>query len=173
MAIIGTVSLLGVIVNDSIVMLEFLRSYVKEDGDFIASVAKGAAVCLHFIMMTTITTVVGVMPVALGFSGHEFYLQPLAVTIVFGILFLSIITLFLVPVLIMILEEDCGHIFKKSQHVRNLLFNTYVWRKFKMKIQKILSPIFSFILLFLIGMPAFAQDSPIPSDQSVISEMDF
>lgn len=142
MAIIGAVSLLVVVVNDSIV-------------------AKGAAIRLRSIMMTTTTIVVAVMPVALGFAGHEFYLQPLAVTIMFGVLFL-------VPVLITMLEEDGGHIFKKSQHMRNLLFNTSVWRKFKAKIQKILSPIFN-LMFFLVEMPVFGQES----QEILISEMDF
>lgn len=79
-------------------------------------------------MMTT-TTVVAVIPVALGFAGHEFYLQPLAVTIMFGVLFL-------VPVLITMLEEDGGHIFKKSQHMRNLLFNTSFGGNLKLRFKK-------------------------------------
>ncbi|MGL5254166.1 MAG: efflux RND transporter permease subunit [Brevinema sp.] len=114
MALTGSIALIGMVVNDGIVLMEFLRIYVHGKDDFNKALIDGASLRLRAIFMATSTTVVGIMPLALGFAGSEFFLQPLAAAMMFGILFNSIITLILLPLAVSILENDFKNSFTKS-----------------------------------------------------------
>ncbi|MGL4561458.1 MAG: efflux RND transporter permease subunit [Brevinema sp.] len=106
MALIGMISLLGLVVNDSIVMLEFLYQNIDLNKEFIPELVDKVSTRFRPIFMTTITTLVGVAPLAFGFAGNEFLLQPLAVVIFFGMLSVTLITLILLPLIISILQLD-------------------------------------------------------------------
>ncbi|MGL5721153.1 MAG: efflux RND transporter permease subunit [Brevinema sp.] len=114
MALTGSIALLGMVVNDGIVLVEFLRLHISGRKDFDKALMEGASLRLRAILMATSTTVVGIMPLAFGFAGNEFFLQPLAAAMMFGILFNSIITLILLPLAVAILENDCKNLFSKS-----------------------------------------------------------
>ena len=117
MALIGMIALLGLVVNDSIVLLEFLYNNLKEDEPFLPALVTGVSTRFRPIFMTTLTTLVGIAPIAFGFAGDEFLLQPLAVVIFFGVLAVSLITLILLPLIISIVEIDLGGLFFKNSKI--------------------------------------------------------
>jgi len=94
---LGMIMLAGIVVNNAIVMVEHIE-IVRDQG-----VAKAEAICegarlrLRPILMTTLTTVVGMLPLALGLGEGAEMLQPLAVSIVSGLSFSMLVSLLLVP----------------------------------------------------------------------------
>lgn len=117
MALVGMIALLGLVVNDSIVLLEFLYNNIKDDEPFLPALVTGVSTRFRPIFMTTLTTLVGISPIAFGFAGDEFLLQPLAVVIFFGVLAVSLITLILLPLIISIVEIDLGGLFFKNSKI--------------------------------------------------------
>ena len=89
--------LAGIVVNNSIVLVEYIeivraRGVVKNE-----AIIEAARLRLRPILMTTLTTVVGMLPLALGLGEGAEMLQPLAVTIVSGLSFSMIVSLLVVP----------------------------------------------------------------------------
>ncbi|MGL4367628.1 MAG: efflux RND transporter permease subunit [Brevinemataceae bacterium] len=113
MALIGMIALLGLVVNDSIVLLEHLYGSLSHDKPFIEDLVEHVSTRFRPLMMTLTTTLVGVAPLAFGFAGNEYLLQPLAVVIFFGVLVVTLITLILLPLIISMLEIDGGGLFFK------------------------------------------------------------
>ncbi|NPV00647.1 MAG: efflux RND transporter permease subunit [Brevinematales bacterium] len=103
-AMIGIVALSGVVVNSAIIMIDYINSKRKDGLSSHDAIIEGSAKRLRSVVMTTFTTIVGLVPLAYGWGGKEEYLMPLGVTLVFGITFSTLLTLILVPVLYSILE---------------------------------------------------------------------
>jgi len=168
MALIGAVSLLGIVVNDSIVMLEFFHTNISREEDFIPAIIKNAGLRLRAIMITTITTVLGIAPLVFGFAGNHFLLQPLATTIFFGVLTVSIITLILLPLFVTILEIDCKGLFlgrdKSKDHIS-------IWSKIK----KIISiKIIPLLLVICFPISHYSQEEVLQTTNlNIIGESDF
>ncbi len=101
MALMGVVGLAGVVVNDSIVLVDFANTLLKENPNMpIREVAKEAGkLRLRAVILTTITTVLGLLPTAYGIGGYDPFLVPSALAFAWGLSFSTIITLVLVPIL--------------------------------------------------------------------------
>jgi len=97
LAFIAIVGLSGVVVNDSLVLLDFIRRRHKETGDCAAAVREGCRLRMRAVILTTVTTVFGLLPMALGITGHSKIWSPFAATITFGLTLAMFITLYLVP----------------------------------------------------------------------------
>lgn len=110
-SILGFLGLAGVVVNDSIVMVDRLNSALREEGRgegpaaLEALIAARAPSRLRPIVLTTVTTMLGLLPSAYGVGGDDPLVNPLALTMSWGLLFATLITLFLVPALYMIRED--------------------------------------------------------------------
>ena len=100
----GLVGLTGVVVNDSLVMVNHINRLRKENPDrsIIDIVSQGAADRLRAITMTTLTTVVGLLPLAYGIGGSDPFIAPMALALGYGLLFATPLTLALVPSLYVI-----------------------------------------------------------------------
>ena len=95
--LLGIVSLSGVVINNAIVLIDRIRIEIEDLGrPPAAAVVEAAVRRLRPILLTTATTVLGLIPLWVG-GGSMF--QPMAITIIFGLLFATVLTLFLVPVL--------------------------------------------------------------------------
>ena len=107
LAAIGIVGMAGVVVNDALVMVNHLNNLKREgNGKNMASlIAGGAADRLRPVILTTVTTVVGLLPLAYGIGGEDAMMAPMAMALGYGILFATPITLTLLPCLYMI-EDD-------------------------------------------------------------------
>ena len=114
-SLIGIVALSGVVVNDSLVLVDFINKYRKEGGNtaFKAAMLAGPR-RFRPIILTSITTLVGLLPLLLEKSIQAKFLIPMAVSLAFGVLFATLITLILVPTSYLVLE-DFLNLFKKSK----------------------------------------------------------
>jgi multidrug efflux pump subunit AcrB len=114
MAILGLIGLTGVVVNDSLVLVNHLNSLrtQKPTANIRDLVAEGTADRLRAILLTTITTVVALVPLAYGIGGYDLFMAPMALALGWGLLFATPLTLILVPCLYMI-QQDFHRLFKK------------------------------------------------------------
>ena len=116
MGIMGIIGLSGVVVNDSLVLVNHLNEKRTDnpDRDIRKLVAEGTATRLRAIVMTTLTTVVALLPLAYGIGGSALFMAPMALALGWGLLFATPLTLILVPCLYMI-GHDIGKLFKRKK----------------------------------------------------------
>ena len=84
---LGVIMLIGIVVNNAIVLVEYVELLRGRGAALVPAVVEAARLRLRPILMTTLTTVVGMSPLALGLGAGSEMLQPLAVCMVFGLLF--------------------------------------------------------------------------------------
>ncbi len=101
----GVVALTGVVVNDSLVMVDFINRRVRSGLPVEQALADAGAARFRPILMTSLTTFAGLTPLLLEKSIQAQFLVPMAVSLAFGVLFATAITLILVPVLFRSLED--------------------------------------------------------------------
>jgi multidrug efflux pump subunit AcrB len=94
---LGLIMLTGIVVNNAIVLVEQIEIEREKTGQLIASIKKAASLRLRPILMTTLTTVFGMLPLAIGLGEGSEMLQPLAFVIVWGLSFSLFVSLILVP----------------------------------------------------------------------------
>ena len=99
-ALTGALGLMGVIVNDSLVMVSHLN-YIKQKSanleDKIVWIARGSRDRLRAVVLTTLTTMAGVLPLAYGVGGTDEFLQPMVLALGYGLMFGTLLTLVLLP----------------------------------------------------------------------------
>ena len=106
LSIIGIVALSGVVVNDSLVMVDFINRYRREDGKSSLEAALAAGPRrFRPILLTSITTFVGLFPLLIEKSVQAQFLVPMAISLAFGVLFATFITLILVPTSYLAIED--------------------------------------------------------------------
>ena len=94
---LGLIMLAGIVVNNAIVLVEQVEVEREHGREFMDAIVEGARLRLRPILMTSLTTVVGMLPLAIGFGEGSEMLQPLAVVIVWGLSFSMLVSLVLVP----------------------------------------------------------------------------
>lgn len=100
LGIIGTLGLVGVMVNDSLVMVSHLNDLRQQHrGLSLDMMVEGCKSRLRPVLLTTITTVLGLIPTILGLGGYEPFIIPLVLALAGGLIFATPITLILVPTL--------------------------------------------------------------------------
>jgi len=105
LALMGAVGLAGVVVNDSIVMVDFINKEIKKGTDRIDAIVKAASIRLRPIVLTTLTTVFGLMPVAYGLLGFDPFLRPMALAMAWGLLVATTFTLLFTPCVYAIVDD--------------------------------------------------------------------
>ncbi|MEE2777421.1 MAG: efflux RND transporter permease subunit [Acidobacteriota bacterium] len=103
-SILGIVALSGVVVNDSLVLVDFINNRRSEGMGLVEAVKLGGAERFRAIMLTSITTLVGLLPLIFNTNPIVFPLVPIAISLGFGIVFATMITLILVPSAYVIVE---------------------------------------------------------------------
>ncbi len=93
------VGLAGIVVNDSLVLIDFVNRERRRGTPAFEAVRLASYKRFRPILLTTVTTVTGLAPMALGISGYSRVFAPFATAIVFGLSVASLLTLFLVPTL--------------------------------------------------------------------------
>jgi len=120
-AILGILALVGVIVNDSLVLVSHLN-YLKDKALDKMSVhqwiIKGTKDRLRAVVLTSLTTLAGIIPLAYGIGGTDYILQPMALALGYGLLFGTLMTLVLLPCLYLMNHEFVNWVgkFKKTNH---------------------------------------------------------
>lgn len=96
MAFMGVVGLVGVVVNDSIVLVNFINEELDNGLELREAVFEGARSRFRAVILTTFTTVAGLLPIAHARAGDPF-LKPMAISFAYGLMFSSMVTLIFVP----------------------------------------------------------------------------
>jgi HAE1 family hydrophobic/amphiphilic exporter-1 len=105
MSLIGMVILVGIVVNNAIVEVDFAIRAGRAGAPVREAVLEAGRVRLRPIVMTTVTTVLGLLPMALGVGAGADLRAPLAVAVIGGLLSSTLLTLFVVPVVYEWIED--------------------------------------------------------------------
>ena len=105
LSVMGIVALTGVVVNDSLVMVDFINRYRTEGNTIRQAVLEAGPRRFRPIFLTSLTTFVGLAPLILEKSMQAKFMIPMAVSLAFGVIFATMITLLLVPVSYLVLEK--------------------------------------------------------------------
>jgi multidrug efflux pump subunit AcrB len=104
-SLFGMVGLTGIVINDAIVLIERINKYIREGTPIKEAVRQGGVRRFRAVMLTSITTIGGMTPLIIENDSYATTLIPMAITIVFGIAFATVLTLFLIPSLFLILND--------------------------------------------------------------------
>ena len=107
-SIMGIIALSGVVVNDSLIMVDFVNKAVASGSNQIEAAIQSGARRFRAILLTSLTTFFGLIPMVLETSMQAQIVIPMAVSVAFGILFATLITLVLVPSLYVIAGDIKG-----------------------------------------------------------------
>jgi len=111
MSLMGFVALTGVVVNSSLVMVVFIQRLLEKGTHWFEAIIAGGTRRLRAVLLTAITTVVGLLPTAYGWGGHDPFVAPMALALSWGLMFSTIITLYTVPAA-MAVGFDFGRLFR-------------------------------------------------------------
>lgn len=109
MSILGMLALVGVVVNDSLVLVDYINKKRSEGMALLDAVSTAGAARFRPVMLTSLTTFIGLLPLLFEESTQAQFLIPMGVSLGFGILFATFITLILVPVNYMLLDKVVGY----------------------------------------------------------------
>lgn len=104
----GIIALAGVVINDSLILIDLANKKRKECANNFEAVTQAARQRFRPILLTTLTTFVGLAPMMFETSRQALFLVPMAISLGFGIIFATFLTLILIPSLYMI-NEDIKH----------------------------------------------------------------
>ena len=106
MSLTGCVVLVGIVVNDAIIKVDFINQRVERGMALRAAIEAAGRARMRPILMTTVTTALGLLPLALGIGAGAELRAPLAIAIVGGLLSATALTLFVVPVLVRLAARE-------------------------------------------------------------------
>lgn len=105
MSFFGIIALAGVVVNDSLILVDFVNRERQLGVPLVQAVNDAARKRFRAILLTSLTTFFGLVPIVLETSLQARIVIPMAASLAFGILFATVITLFLIPSLYLILDD--------------------------------------------------------------------
>lgn len=121
---IGILMLVGIIVNNAIVLIEFINDLNREnpDGDRFEHVVKAGKTRLRPILMTSLTSILGYLPMAMATSEGSEMMQPLAIVVLGGLAIGTLLTLLFIPVIYTVFEDkmDMRHANKAAKAAARL-----------------------------------------------------
>jgi len=115
-SIFGIVALSGIVVNDSLILIDFINRAVRSGVDIDQAVIESGKARFRPVLLTSVTTIAGLFPLLLERSFQAQFLIPMAVSICFGLLTATILTLLYVPALYLIVQ-DIINLFSSEKHV--------------------------------------------------------
>ncbi|GEL77221.1 efflux RND transporter permease subunit [Tenuibacillus multivorans] len=113
-AFIGVIMLAGIVVNNAIVLVDYINILRRKGTERFEAILEAGGNRLRPILMTSLTTVLGMIPLSLGLGQGGEAQQPLAVVIIFGLMFSMLITLVLIPVVYTLFDDLSRKILRKS-----------------------------------------------------------
>lgn len=115
-SLFGLIALAGVVVNDSLIMVDFINKARAEGVSIKKAVVQSGTLRFRAIILTSLTTAMGLMPIMFERSVQAQYVQPMAISMAFGIIFATVITLFLIPALYVLLI-DAGYRWRQAKYL--------------------------------------------------------
>jgi len=104
-SLVGLATLMGIVVNDSILLVTFIKSHWRNDMTITAAVKQAAHDRFRAIFLTSLTTIVGLLPLLMETSTQAQLLIPIVASLTFGLLSATILSLFLIPNCFVIFED--------------------------------------------------------------------
>jgi len=104
-SIYGMIALTGVVVNDAIVLINRVNKNLKQGMDLMDAVCKGGARRLRSVLLTSVTTISGLLPLIIETDPNAQMLKPMAISLATGVFFATALTLILIPGLLVILND--------------------------------------------------------------------
>lgn len=101
-SILGVVALIGIMINDALVFVAAFNRLIEEGMDYAAAIYEAGLSRFRAILLTSVTTILGLGPLILETSFQAQFLVPMAISVAFGLLVATVITLILLPVLLML-----------------------------------------------------------------------
>ncbi|MEM6568772.1 MAG: efflux RND transporter permease subunit [Planctomycetota bacterium] len=108
MSLIGLLALAGVVVNDSLILVDFVGQRRRRGVAMMAAVLESGRLRFRPIVLTSVTTMLGLAPLTFFATGQARFLQPMAISIFFGLAVATVLILVLVPVAYVVLEDMIG-----------------------------------------------------------------
>jgi HAE1 family hydrophobic/amphiphilic exporter-1 len=108
MSMIGLVALTGIVVNDALIMVDFIKKETRAGRPVTEAVLAAGRRRLRPILLTSLTTILGLAPLMTESSFQARFLIPMAISISFGLMFATLLTLIVVPALYLIVEDLRG-----------------------------------------------------------------
>ncbi|MCU7818607.1 MAG: efflux RND transporter permease subunit, partial [gamma proteobacterium symbiont of Lucinoma myriamae] len=104
-SLVGMATLIGIVVNDSILLMVFVKDGLKNNMTIVAAAQNASIKRFRAIILTSLTTIAGLTPLLLETSTQAQFLIPLVASLVFGLLSATLFSLFLVPAVCVILDD--------------------------------------------------------------------
>jgi multidrug efflux pump subunit AcrB len=104
-SIFGIVALSGIVVNDALILIDFINRAVRSGVDIETAVVESGKARFRPVLLTSITTIAGLLPILLETSFQAQFLIPMAISICFGLLAATLLTLLYVPALYLIVRD--------------------------------------------------------------------
>jgi HAE1 family hydrophobic/amphiphilic exporter-1 len=104
-AFIGVIMLAGIVVNNAIVLVDLINQLQAQGVEKIAAIMEAGQARLRPILMTTLTTALGLLPMAIGFGEGAEVRTPMAITVIGGLLVSTLLTLVVIPVVYSIFDR--------------------------------------------------------------------
>jgi multidrug efflux pump subunit AcrB len=104
-SLFGLIALAGVVVNDSLILVDFINKARAEGVLIKDAVIQSGTQRFRAIILTSLTPAAGLMPIMFEKSVQAQFIQPMAISMAFGIIFATVITLFLIPAMYMLLID--------------------------------------------------------------------
>jgi multidrug efflux pump subunit AcrB len=105
LSLLGVVALSGIVVNDSIILLDFINRAIRSGTPLLQAVEESGRARFRAVILTSLTTIAGLLPLLLERSFQAQFLIPMAVSIAFGLLVATVLTLLFVPTLYLIIVD--------------------------------------------------------------------
>jgi hydrophobe/amphiphile efflux-1 (HAE1) family protein len=112
-AFLGVILLIGIVVNNAILLVEYIERGRRRGLSTPDAVVEAGGIRLRPILMTTLTTVAGMTPLAIGMGSGANLMQPLAIAVIGGLLVAMLLTLFLIPCLYVIVQNASDWLIEK------------------------------------------------------------
>jgi multidrug efflux pump subunit AcrB len=119
LSVLGILAASGVVVNDSLVMVDYVNNARKRGETIKAAVIHAGTKRFRAILLTSITTFIGLVPIVFFETSLQAqFVIPMAVSLAFGVLFATVVTLLLIPSLYLVIE-DIKQVFSRRKLLQN------------------------------------------------------
>ncbi|MCB1684538.1 MAG: efflux RND transporter permease subunit [Pseudomonadales bacterium] len=124
MTLLAFFSLTGIVVNDSIVLISFFKRSIEAGASVRSAMDQAVRARFRAVLLTSLTTIAGLLPLMFETSSLAFYVAPIAVTLCFGLAFATLLVLIVIPALIVLLESGRDRFQSLGGHLQRHWFQT-------------------------------------------------
>ena len=123
-SVLGMLALTGVVVNDSLVMVDYINQHRGKGNQLLNAIQQAGCIRFRAILLTSLTTFIGLIPIMFSDNTQAQFLIPMAVSLAFGVMFATFITLILIPCLYLLLEKGKSRLFSSANSALESLEST-------------------------------------------------